>query len=96
MAISGKLRRELTARSHHLKTMLTVAHDGITDQIVAHVRQSLARHDLIKVRVSATTAAESDAAAAQLAERVPCELVRRVGRVVLLYSPPEDASIPCE
>ena len=96
MAIRGKLRRELTARSHQLNPVVVVSHDGITDDVVAHVRQSLARHDLVKVRVLAPTGAACDSAAAQFAERVPCQLVRRVGRVVLLYRPPAGAALSGE
>jgi RNA-binding protein YhbY len=40
-----------------------------------------------KVRIHADSGAECEQAAAELAQRVPCEVVSRVGRVVLLHRP---------
>lgn len=92
MQLPANQRRALIAAGHHLKAALTVSADHIEDSVVAHVRQAMTRHPLLKVRIAADRGSDCDAAAATLAERVPCALVQRVGRVALLYRPaPEDA-----
>lgn len=90
MPLSNKERQTLWAGSHQLKAAVTVNADGLTDAAVAHVRAQLASHPLLKVRIAAETGAACDEAAADLAQRIPCELIKRVGRVALLYQPPTE------
>lgn len=87
MALDAKLRRELIKRGHGLKADLSVSAGEISDAVVEHVRAFLAGREVGKVRIRADSAAECDEAASELAGRVPCEVVTRVGRVVLLYRP---------
>ena len=97
MALSAQERRRLIARGHRLKAALTVAADHVADSTILHVRRFLAEHELAKVRIRADTRLECEQAAAELAEQVPCEIVTRVGRVVLFYRPKDagnDSEVP--
>ncbi len=85
MALTGGERRKLAAAGNRLAATLTIAADNLTDAVVNHVRTALADRELLKVRIHTDTAEECDVAAAELANRVPCDLVQRVGRVALLY-----------
>ena len=85
MALSAHERRELAARGRRLKAEVTIAAGRVSDNTVEHVRRFLAERELAKVRIRADSREECEAAAAELVQRVPCELVRRVGRVVLLH-----------
>ncbi len=85
--MTAKQRRELLAQSHPLSAVATIAADNLSDAVVTQVRTCFAGRPLIKVRVRADSGAACDAAADELARRVPCELVKRVGRVAVLYRP---------
>ena len=87
--MTAKQRRELLAQSHALNPAATIAADNLSDAVVTRVRACLAGRALVKVRIRADSGPECDAAAAELARRVPCELVKRVGRVAVLYRPVE-------
>ena len=87
MALTPKQRQALVAASHRLKPAVTVGTGDVSDSVVAQVRAAFAGHELIKIRVNADDAPTCDAIAADLAHRVPCEVVKRIGRVVLLYRP---------
>lgn len=80
-------RRRLAVRAHHLKACLNVGRGGLTEAVLQEIRQAFGSTDLIKVRIRADNAAETDEVAAEMASRVPCHLVRRVGRVIVLYRP---------
>jgi RNA-binding protein YhbY len=80
-------RRELLGRGHALKAHLLVGRAGLSDPLLAQVRQAFINTDLLKVRLDADSADQADALAADLAARVPCHLIRRIGRVALLYHP---------
>jgi len=87
VSLTSRQRRDLLAASHSLKPVVAVSHENLSPQVVAQVRTAFEREELIKVRIHAPTATECDTAAQRLARAVPCEIVRRIGRVVVLYRP---------
>jgi len=91
MPLRPEQRRALIARSHELQPSATISADQLTDSVIEHLRALLRRRELAKVRVRTDDRAECDRVAAELAALVPCEVVTRIGRVVLLYRPKEAA-----
>jgi RNA-binding protein len=96
MGLSSAERRALVAKGHRLKARVVIRADEISDSTVAHVRQALAGQELIKVRINTDDRQECLQAAQELAGRIPCELVQRVGRVALLYRPAPEEGDPRE
>jgi RNA-binding protein len=92
MGLSAKDRRQLMARANRLPAVATIAAEQMPESAVEHVRAYLALHELAKVRINATDRDECRRAAEDLAARVPCEIVGRVGRVVVLCIPPDPDS----
>jgi RNA-binding protein len=88
--LTGRDRRRLAGQGQRLKAKVMVGRGGATDAVVEEIRRALTHTELLKVRIEADTAAETDALANELASRVPCHLIRRVGRVALLYRPLQD------
>lgn len=87
--LDRETQRELAARARTLKPSVQIGARGLTDSIVAQVRQAMAKHELIKVRVRVDTAKEAHRIGEQLAELVPCHLVQCVGKVLVLYASPD-------
>lgn len=85
MPLDAAARRRLLARSHPLRPAAVVTPAALTEGVVAHIRACFAKHELVKVRVNADAVAECDAVGEELTRRAPCELVRRVGKVLVLY-----------
>lgn len=92
MALDSKQRRSLAARGNRLPPKLTIGGEEPPPATVEHVRRAFARDDLIKVRIITDDRDAFGLIVAWLAERVPCEVVQRVGRVALLYRPRPDAT----
>ncbi|MFN0057616.1 MAG: YhbY family RNA-binding protein [Planctomycetota bacterium] len=91
MALSGSEKRELTRRGHALKPQLALVAASIAQPHIEHLRKMFERLDLIKVRLEADERTARHAAASQLAEQVPCEVVQEIGHVVLLWRGAGDA-----
>lgn len=91
MSLTAKQRRELLAASHALRPVATLSEEGVSEAAVGHVRTSFGGASLVKVRVATESRAACERIAAELAERVPCEVVKRLGRVVLLYRPERES-----
>lgn len=87
MSLSSAQRRSLAAAGNRLKAGIHVSADAPDDGLLSHLRTAFERGELLKVRVNAADREQVVRVAAALAAAVPCELVQRVGRVVLLYRP---------
>ncbi len=85
VAMTSTRRRELLAQSHGVSVAVVLTAGELSEAGLAQVRACLARHELVKVRISANSGRECDASAAKLTAGIPCELVKRIGRVVILY-----------
>ncbi len=94
MSLNSARRRQLLARSHELKAHIHVGRDGVTTGAVDLVRQALATSDLVKVRLSADDREGLDRLINELVEQVPCQLVKRVGFVAILFRGDADAAGP--
>lgn len=94
MSLTSRERKALLAASHALRPAMTIAPDGLTDAVIDHLRRCFSGTALLKLRVQTSDRATCDALADRLVNRVPCELVRRVGRVLVLYKPTESVEDP--
>jgi RNA-binding protein YhbY len=91
MALDAKKRRHLIARANRLKAVAAIAAETPAEDAAAHLRRCFTDAEMVKLRIHAEDRATCEAAAARVAAAVPCEIVQRVGRVVTLYRPREDA-----
>jgi putative YhbY family RNA-binding protein len=87
MPLTATQRRTLAASAHALSPAVTLAESEISDSVAAHVRRQFLTSELIKVRVNTRDRQIFTALVEQLAAKVPCEIVRRIGRVAILYCP---------
>lgn len=85
--------RLLARQARDLKPLLHVGKAGLTDGVISQTRALLANHSLIKVRLPGDGREAVRAQAADLAARVPCELVNLTGCVAVYYLPPDVAEV---
>jgi len=87
MPLTSTQRRTLAASAHTLSPAVTLAESEISDSTAEHVRRQFLATELIKVRVNTRERDVFATVIEQLAAKVPCEIVRRIGRVAILYRP---------
>lgn len=85
MSLSSRQIRHLRGLAHSLKAILAIGNNGLTDSVVDEIDSTMSRHELLKVRVSASDREERDEMIAEIAERTGSELVQRVGHVATFY-----------
>jgi RNA-binding protein len=95
-ALSGAFQRELARRARALKASVQIGGRGLSDGIIAQVRQALRKHELIKIKVHVDKGADADEIGRELAESVPCHIVQRIGKVLVAFAPTGDPSSPAE
>ena len=83
--LTSKQVKYLRGQAHSLKVVVTIGNNGLTDNVAMETDQALERHELLKVRVSASDREQRDAIIEALRERTNSALIQRVGHVATLY-----------
>lgn len=85
MSLTSKERKELKARAHHLKPVIRVGHNGISDAVVKETDIALTAHELIKVHIQSDDRGERQTDAEALAGKTGSELVASIGKTFILF-----------
>ena len=65
--------------------MIQIGKDGISDNLIATLDDSLRAHELVKLNLLKTAPLSTAEAAAMLAQATDSELVHSIGRTFVLY-----------
>lgn len=95
MELSSKQRAHLRSLAHHLKPVLQIGKEGLTDAAVRAVEEALHTRELIKVKVQEAAPLTARDAGALFSQRIPgLHHVQTIGRTVVLYRRhPDDPEI---
>ncbi len=85
MSLTAAQQRHLRKLAHNLKPLVIIGDNGLTEGVVNEIDQTLAHHELIKVRVNAMDREERDAMISAMCEGLACELVQRIGHIAIIY-----------
>lgn len=84
-ALTETQKRHLRGLGHRLKPVVTIGAQGFTNAVCNELDLSLARHELLKVRVTAGERAARDALINAICAASAAVLVQRIGNIALLY-----------
>lgn len=82
--MDNKTRRKYRSIAHHLKPVVLLGDQGLTDGVIAETDRALSDHELIKVRISSDRG-ERVTQQQQLQERCGAEVVQSIGRTLVLF-----------
>jgi RNA-binding protein len=86
VTLTAKQRAHLRALAHHLKPVLQVGKEGVTDATVRAVADAFNTRELLKVKVQEAAPQSAREAGALFAEQIGgVEHVQTIGRTVVLY-----------
>ncbi|HHU20086.1 MAG TPA: ribosome assembly RNA-binding protein YhbY [Bacilli bacterium] len=83
--LTGKQKRFLRAKAHHLKPIFQVGKDGVNDNMLIQVSEALEKRELIKVTVLQNCLDDKDDVATELVAGTDAELVQVIGATIVLY-----------
>jgi RNA-binding protein len=82
---SSKLRRSLRAHGHALSALVQVGKGGLSPAVIKQVEQTLADHELVKLKVDTDSPDDRLAVAERLGALPGVNIVQIVGHAVLIY-----------
>ena len=83
--LTGKQKRYLRAKAHHLDPIFQVGKGGVTENMVKQIDNALEARELIKVSVLQNCEEDKDNVAGRLSKGTKAELVQVIGNTIVLY-----------
>lgn len=82
--LTSSHRKQLKSKAHHLKPVVFIGKQGLTDTVRNAVDVSLTAHELIKVKFNDCKDQKKEITA-QIAEDTQCEIAGILGHIAILY-----------
>ncbi|MDX1697507.1 MAG: YhbY family RNA-binding protein, partial [Thiohalobacterales bacterium] len=76
MALNEKQKRELRARGHALRPVVSIGSAGLSEAVMRELDLSLAHHELMKVKISGGDREQRSTTISTICERLNAELVQ--------------------
>ena len=83
--LTGKQKRFLRAKAHHLSPIFQVGKGGVNENMVKQIQEALEVRELIKVSILQNCGDDRYDVAEALHKQVKAELVQVIGNVIVLY-----------
>jgi len=77
--------RELKGKLHHLKPVVIVGANGLTQAVIEEIDRALETHELIKVRTLLSAGEELTDIAHKICEKTNSALIQTIGHIVAIY-----------
>lgn len=83
--LTSKQKRYLRGLGHHLKPLVTLGRDNITDNVISAANAVIRAHELVKVKIGNGCSLERKEAADAIAERTGSVVVQVLGKTILVF-----------
>ena len=87
MALTQEQKKQFKSIGHHLKPVLIVADNGLTEGVLAELERALSDHELIKVQFRITERDDRRALIDELCRNGSCELIQTIGKMAGISVP---------
>lgn len=92
--MTSKERAYWRAKANPLEPIIQIGKDGISDNLIAQIDDTLDTRELIKIRVHLDTAPQSPRVFAdELARRLEADVIQVIGGVIVLYREADEERI---
>ncbi|WP_312257501.1 ribosome assembly RNA-binding protein YhbY [Stutzerimonas nitrititolerans] len=85
MPLTNEQKKHYKSIGHHLKPVLIVSENGLTEGVQAELDRALNDHELIKVQLRIAERDDRHALIDELCQLGRCELVQAIGKMALIY-----------
>lgn len=79
--------RALRAEAHHLKPVVSISQNGLSDSVIREIDRSLKAHALVKVKLYGIERGDREALLVTICEQLDCAPVQHIGNNLVLWRP---------
>ena len=87
LQISSTERRELRARAHGLNPVVSIAENGLTENVLKEIDLNLKAHELIKIRVYGDSREDREAFMTEICTTLEAAPVQMIGKLLIIWRP---------
>lgn len=88
--LTGKQKRFLRGKAHHLKPIFQVGKIGVNENMVKQIGEALEKRELIKVSILQNCLDDKHTIAEELSQGTEALVVQIIGNNIVLYKESED------
>ena len=85
MTLTQEQKKQFKSIGHHLKPIVTVADNGLTEGVLAELDRALHDHELIKIQLRLAERDDRKAIIDELCQKSSSVLAQSIGKVALIY-----------
>lgn len=85
MSLTQEQKKHFKSIGHHLKPVVTVAEQGLSEGVMAELDRALNDHELIKIQLRLADRDDRSAILAELCQQSSAVLVQSIGKMALIY-----------
>ena len=85
MAINAETRKNYRTIGHKLKPVVTIAGNGLSENVLEELNRALDDHELIKVKLAITDRDIRKEVAQAMCTETKAELIQEIGKVALIF-----------
>ena len=89
MTLTSKQKRYLRALAHNLNPVVMTGSAGLTTAVLNEIEQSVAHHELIKIKLGGTDRAGRQRMSTTICEALGAVTVQSIGQMLVIYRPAE-------
>ena len=93
MAITGKQKRYLRSLAHKQRVIVTVGTKGVTDDLLDELNTALDHHELLKIRLPASSKTQHKTLLQSICTATDSELVQVIGHTGVIFRPADPSKI---
>ncbi|MYL33398.1 ribosome assembly RNA-binding protein YhbY [Pontibacillus yanchengensis] len=83
--LTGKQKRFLRSKAHHLSPIFQVGKTGVTNNMVTQIDEALEKRELIKISILQNNFDNKNEVAQELADGANAHIVQIIGNTIILY-----------
>lgn len=85
MSVNQQQKKNFQAIGHHLKPIVIIAKNGLSDGVISELERALTDHELIKIKLAVTTPEDRKLLTEEIIKLTGCEIIQNIGKTALIY-----------
>lgn len=83
--LNKKIKLSLKSKAHHLKPVVLIGANGLTDSVVNEIDSALLAHELIKIKMNGADKLTRTETANMICIKLNAELIQLIGNTMTIY-----------
>jgi RNA-binding protein len=93
ISLTPAQRRFLKAQAHGLNPVVMIGDAGLSEAVLKEADATLARHELIKIKVHSDNRDAREALLAELCSHLDAAPVQHIGKILVVYRPAKEPKL---